>query len=177
MTNGFPTIEMFYFDCARIWIDSNQTLVCFYFYFDFIIYFCIRLICMISSWSNYSFEVKVWHFLVWFCWNDSFFFWTFGYDTYNLEVVSNAIKSEIQVKYFKCVFINIIPSNKNGVKNRLISYVKQHTTYAYFHTHISNVNQLGLKDQLEKTNSKSRNDLQWFVIIWNDLQLLEMICK
>ena len=32
-------ILIFYFDFTRIRMDSNESLVCFYFYFEFIIYF------------------------------------------------------------------------------------------------------------------------------------------
>ena len=60
VTNGVPAIKilMFSFNCGHIWIDSNRALVCFYFFFDFIIYFCIQPSCffiyMVSSRSNYK---------------------------------------------------------------------------------------------------------------------------
>ena len=51
----------------------------------------------------------------------------------------------MQIEYFKCFFIIIILFQQ-------IWRLKQ--TYG----HISNIKQRGLKDQLQKTNSKSRND-------------------
>ena len=47
------------------------------------------------------------------------FFRTFVYDTNTLEGLSNTIKFEKQIEYFKSVFIVLVLFSKNGVKNRL----------------------------------------------------------
>ena len=80
---------------TRIEIKSNWTLVCFNYYFDFIIYFCIRPSCffiyMISSQSNYVLILKceIFLFLLLKWW--SIFFRTFAYDPNTSEVISNGI--------------------------------------------------------------------------------------
>ena len=47
------------------------------------------------------------------------FFRTFVYNTNTLEGLSNTIKFEMQIEYFKSVFIVLVLFSKNGVKNRL----------------------------------------------------------
>ena len=49
----------------------------------------------------------------------SIFYRTFVYDKNTLEVVSNAIKLEMQIGFFKSVSITIFLFSKNGVKDRL----------------------------------------------------------
>ena len=47
------------------------------------------------------------------------FFRTFVYNKNTLEGLSNTIKFEMQIEYFKSVFIVLVLFSKNGVKNRL----------------------------------------------------------
>ena len=47
------------------------------------------------------------------------FFRTFVYNTNTLEGLSNTIKFEMQIEYFKSAFIVLVLFSKNGVKNRL----------------------------------------------------------
>ena len=47
------------------------------------------------------------------------FFRTFVYNTNTLEGLSSTIKFEMQIEYFKSVFIVLVLFSKNGVKNRL----------------------------------------------------------
>ena len=108
-----PSMLMLCFNCANIWINGNRTLDCFYFYFDFIIYFWIQPNCffifMVSSQSKYGLEIKERRF-PFFCllkwW--SIFSRTFVYDTHTLEVVSDGIEFKMWIQYFECVFIIII---------------------------------------------------------------------
>ena len=50
-----------------------------------------------------------------------YLFRIFVYDTSTFEIISNAMKFEVQTEYFKFVFIIIIIFSKNGVKDRLKS--------------------------------------------------------